>query len=212
MGFEEDGLLRTLHRLFGEYRHDSLCADALEAAIEILDPDWGGEGEVFEAEKVRRMNDGIETPRFMRLLKDLDSLLPRRFVVLIGSAALAVRGARDVRDLDVLVAAATLEAFRGGHHKLPRDWGFEAGDRAVQVSAPAGTIQISDRLSVHGPACEIDEVEVIANADAFYVALPEQAPQPWRVIALFDLVRLKKARGLAKDLEDLRLIESLRGE
>lgn len=130
------------------------------------------------------------TPRYIALKRELAKLVSTSACVLVGSAALAARGIRDVNDLDVIVDSTTLEALR------PK--ATEALGTCLAFKTLAGTIQISDRIEDHAPGVRCDSRAMMMRADDFGSG---------RVISAADLRTLKKALGRDKDLEDLRLMD-----
>lgn len=130
--------------------------------------------------------------RFEALLAELAKLVMKKEVHLLGSAILAIRGVRDVQDLDVLATPDTM-------HRL---WpvATEAERYAIAFKTPHGAIQISDRLSEFG-LCRSITAEVVREKAEHW--------QGWRVISLDTLKQAKRIRGQDKDHEDLRLLKEM---
>lgn len=144
----------------------------------------------------------METPKFEHLMGAAAQRFPLTYpgVVFIGSAALAIRGIRDVRDLDILVPRDLLDRLRM--------CGQVTGD-AVAIKTPHGVLQISDRMTVHGPVESplgpilADAVRAKATMESYSYVTGGLV----RVISLEHLILLKQTRGLTKDFDDIQLIK-----
>ena len=142
----------------------------------------------------------MQPVHFMALLNELARLTDPSRVILVGSAAMAVRGIRDVNDLDVLAASVRVDEIR---NKAPGCFGTED---AVAVQTPAGVIQAATSMRVFAAASPIETVDVADGADQWRGFLPES--KDIRTIGLVHLVAFKKAVAREKDLADIELIEA----
>ncbi|APU89006.1 hypothetical protein Rctr197k_223 [Virus Rctr197k] len=140
------------------------------------------------------------TPVFQQLVTELDKIINpgTPAVVLLGSAVLAVRGLRDVNDLDVLVSPATFA------HLVETAEPSDRTDNAMSFQTPAGMIQLASALAAFGPHFPFVEGDVYLSAQGFVV----MGQHRW-VLDLELFVRAKKAFGREKDFDDLMLLEGV---
>lgn len=134
--------------------------------------------------------------KLLELLGDLDGAMAEYpfdmndGLVLVGSAVLAVRGIRDVRDLDVLASPEVFAYLKGCE---PAD---QTEDEVAFRSA-RGVIQIGTKMVSFAKG---------SSLTAFDVRQGSRIWQKWRVMSLEHLKDFKRAVGRQKDLEDLQLI------
>lgn len=151
-----------------------------------------------------------DTPRLLALLVDAGV----RFVVIGGVAAIAHGASTFTRDLDVLVAFDTetlgrvLGALRDhdpraaidpAHRPLPTDPGALQGFRNLYVTTRLGRLDLLGETPIGGYA------QLAARA-----VMMTLAGQSVQVIALDDLIAIKRALGRPKDLLVATELEAVR--
>ncbi len=132
---------------------------------------------------------------FEKICLDPDRpLYVRDALVLVGSAVLATRGIRDVRDLDVLASGELFHYLRG---RSPT----EVIDDQLAFMTPVGVIQVGTRLVSFARGSSLTSFDVFRDAERW---------KGWRVMSLEHLEEFKRAVGRQKDQEDLHLIKEWR--
>lgn len=120
-----------------------------------------------------------------KLLRELRKLsLPKDKFAVFGSGPLAVRGMREIRDLDVIVASDLWE-------KLSEKFAVE--DLGTYKRIVFGDIEILSK-----PVLNLSAEELIGNSDII---------DGIHYVSLKDTLDWKKRMGREKDLEDVKLIE-----
>lgn len=135
-----------------------------------------------------------ETPKFEALVAHLGHHCTAGEVLLMGSAPLAVRGLRDVNDLDVLV----------GVDKFVRLVGMRIPDSVIEdgclaIITPAGQIQISSNPQAHIQSIEIPYAELWRDAEKHL------GVNGFLVMSLAHMMEVKLKAGRPKDGDDVRL-------
>ena len=147
------------------------------------------------------MSEVAKTSKFKALLTEFDRIClePGRplidakdSLVLVGSAALATRGIRDVRDLDVLASGEMFHYLRG---RSPTD----VIDDQLAFQTPSGVIQVGTRMVSFGRKSGLTSFDIRRAAERW---------ESWWVISLEHLQEFKRTVDRDKDREDLRLIDT----
>lgn len=155
------------------------------------------------------------TPRFDALIADLPSHWPLDSFVLVGSAALAARGVRDVNDLDVLVLEPQLwlDIERLGKPVDIRpnpDPAYQPGARAQQAGEPPRARVVQRRRTPAGFIDFLDELPRIAQCITPEMTLADSAQiyvgqdvRPRRIVSLRHCLAIKALAGRPKDIGDM---------
>lgn len=138
------------------------------------------------------------TPRFDAFLVALARIVPVDECVLIGSAVLAVRGIRDVEDLDVLVKPRVLDRLR------------VADDlKSLDVDLPddgKGVLQLATSLSA------FYAVDLALSVDEVFQRRERAAAvgydtRGWWVMTLNQCIEIKRKLDREKDLADVEALQ-----
>lgn len=124
----------------------------------------------------------------IKKLKELD--LPKSAFVVVGSGALAIRGIRDSKDLDVVVKDNIWNALTKKFTPAKNDSGIE-------------TISITDKMEILSNGSVYVSSEVVPFDDIFIYA---DEIDGIKYINLDHLKKIKTWLGSEKDLRDVELI------
>lgn len=158
----------------------------------------------------------MHTPRFDALIADLPSHWSAESFVLVGSAALAARGVRDVNDLDVLVLEPQLwlDIPRLGEPvdiRPNNDPAYQPGVRAQQAGGePPRARVVHRRRTASGVIDFLDDLPRIAQCITPEMALEDSAlicvgqdVRPRRIVSLRHCLAIKALAGRPKDVDDM---------
>lgn len=119
--------------------------------------------------------------------------LPKKEYVILGGGALAVRGIRDTKDIDILVTSRLFEALSKIY---PSDPLYEGKWNRSRLKANG--IEIYPDLYLENGNRYFDVTKVISNAEVVH-GIPLQP--------LDNLIICKQDSGRDKDLQDVELIQ-----
>lgn len=137
---------------------------------------------------------------FGELLGRLNACLlegDRDKIVLVGSAPLAVRGIRDVNDLDVLCRPEVFARLC----PMASVVGAEAFALGT-IGAPCGVIQLTDHLP-HFTGDRTGLGTSWLSADDVFAAADRRGD--WLVMCMGHMLLVKRHRGFEKDRDDIEL-------
>lgn len=129
----------------------------------------------------------MDTPNFNHLLEELKKLqLPIGEFALCGSAPMAVRGLRDVQDLDIIVSENL-------YQKLKQKYSDE------KYQSNLGPLKINNLEISYTWLNDLDEAKkIISEAEII---------NDWPFAPLKYIIDYKQMLNRQKDLDDLKLIE-----
>lgn len=139
----------------------------------------------------------MNQPNFTTLIAKLEEIGVRRDnVVLLGSVPLVIRGLRDVNDLDVLTIRGMVADLATKHPELEvKDLGM---GRGLAANLPVGESMIQFSETIHNFAAGIVTTEEVWQT--------AESWEGWNVLSKDLCIRVKRALGRAKDLDDLQLL------
>lgn len=133
---------------------------------------------------------------FVSILEELETMWPhvKRDGMLVGSAPLAIRGLRDVKDLDIV---ATEEAFRSLEQSIAPDVARFDRTRSLTRYTAFGQVQIAPTLAMHAAGVPLSTEKAWVGAEQW---------NGWRVLSREDCLLIKRTLKREKDEEDVRLL------
>lgn len=165
--------------------------------IVLIDPkdykkyiEWGEVGDylIKRAVGIKIKNDFLTK---LQVLKELN--LPKEHFVVVSSGALAIRGLRQAKDLDVIVDELLWEKLSKKYEVKLNEWNVENLhiNEDIEILNPA--------QSMYGNSDVVSREVIFQKADEF---------EGIKFINLEHLKIIKQKLGRQKDLEDIALIEN----
>ena len=127
-------------------------------------------------------------------IKNLKKLnLPTDQYVIVGSGALAIRGLREAKDLDVIVTQSLWDKMRKKYDVAPNSWGVEC------MVLPHDIETLNPQQSIFGNSKIVLREEIFAQAEMF-----DGVP----FMSLEHLKKIKLELGREIDLKDVEMIDA----
>ena len=118
--------------------------------------------------------------------------LPMKDFIVVSSGAMAIRGIREAKDLDIIVAPELWDEMSKSHKTTVNEWGIE------RICLTDDIAVLHPAQSIFGNSTIIPREELFSKAEIF------------EGIKFMDLEHLKKIKlkmGREIDLQDIRLID-----